>query len=305
MAPSAHILQMKQRVEGEVRVLSLAGEMCILSRSRLHAALARLVDVAGHDVLVDVTNVTFVDAGAVGELVAARTSVRARGGRLHVRGSSPMFHRILQILELSDLEQSEPTPSTGGEATTVDAQLVGAALRRLATDLGISRRTARAALERTATRDGRPLCEVAAGVVDGTIPAASLAAPDDRAERPVRGNSATISRRLDREYVVLRVDRLLDHETAVALEAILLPTTSNADVVIDLRDCPSGNADGLRVLLRIKDALEAASSTMTLREPPDALVGSSADGDLLQQFTVRHQQVPRYRRRGGVDPGRR
>jgi anti-anti-sigma factor len=83
----------------------LIGEADLSNRDALHTLLRRLVDAAAAHaapVVVDLTEVTFVDA------CAARALVRAEmesGGRLRLTGASPQAARVLQLNRVDDGSQ--------------------------------------------------------------------------------------------------------------------------------------------------------------------------------------------------------
>ncbi|MGI9016443.1 MAG: diguanylate cyclase [Euzebya sp.] len=88
------------RWEGAV-VLRCQGELDLDSRLALRYALDQVPQ--SIPVVVDLSDVGFLDCGAVGELVRARNARRAEDGDLYVREPSAHARRVLSIVELDDM----------------------------------------------------------------------------------------------------------------------------------------------------------------------------------------------------------
>lgn len=88
------------RWEGAV-VLRCRGELDMDSRLALRCALDQVPQSIA--VVVDLSDVGFLDCGAVGVFERARNARRAEGGDLHVREPSAHTRRVLSIVGLNDL----------------------------------------------------------------------------------------------------------------------------------------------------------------------------------------------------------
>ena len=92
----------------------VAGEIDLETAPRLRECLASLTG----DVVVDLTEVSFVDSQAIGLLVAEHKRSRRRAGeRLVVTGSSPMALRAFEITgvdQVLDLNGDSPKPDRSG-----------------------------------------------------------------------------------------------------------------------------------------------------------------------------------------------
>lgn len=86
--------------DGQVRV-ELAGEIDLHVRDDLKAALEAAIR-AGADVVVDLTDVTFLDASGVGALVGARRKLEGQHD-LRIHGARAGVRRVLDITGVAAL----------------------------------------------------------------------------------------------------------------------------------------------------------------------------------------------------------
>lgn len=94
-------------------VLMISGELDLVTRLRLRWSIREVLRLAPDRLVVDLAGVTFIDASALGELVAARAASRSAGGDLAIRSPSAPVRRVLDIVELADLVDH---PVADGEA---------------------------------------------------------------------------------------------------------------------------------------------------------------------------------------------
>jgi anti-sigma B factor antagonist len=97
------MLSMRMSDDQGCAVVWLRGE---LDAAEAADALAFFLDVAerGWDrVVVDVTDLVFVDAAGLGALVSAARLVTGEDGWLRLADASPMLRRMLRILGLTDV----------------------------------------------------------------------------------------------------------------------------------------------------------------------------------------------------------
>jgi len=110
------------RLDGDA-VLCCSGEIDPETIPVLRRSLRRVVLLAPARVIVDLSRVSFFDAGAIGEFVRAREASRAAGGDLVLRAPSPFGRRVLGIVGLTDLIADEPEdPTAPGDATSGNGQ---------------------------------------------------------------------------------------------------------------------------------------------------------------------------------------
>jgi Fe-Mn family superoxide dismutase len=93
--------------DAELAVVRLAGEHDIATKVAVAVAIARAAEGDHADVVVDLSEVTFMDASTVGAIVGSRNLLRAHSHALAVRAPSPPALRILELCGLGHLIASE------------------------------------------------------------------------------------------------------------------------------------------------------------------------------------------------------
>jgi anti-anti-sigma factor len=96
---------------GSWRVLG-RGELDVATASRLEAALEPLVDSRASLVVLDLTEVSFLDSSGLRTIVRAATSLEDGGGRLVIDGVSPAVSRVLEVTGLLERLRGD-TPAEG------------------------------------------------------------------------------------------------------------------------------------------------------------------------------------------------
>jgi anti-sigma B factor antagonist len=86
--------------DGGVPVLAVSGEVDVYSAPALRDALTQLLE-SGRSVVVDLTNVGFLDSTGLGALVAARTAAAEHGASLPLVCTHP---RILKLFAITGLD---------------------------------------------------------------------------------------------------------------------------------------------------------------------------------------------------------
>jgi anti-sigma B factor antagonist len=95
-------LEIVDRVDGAATT-RLSGDLDIVTSDEVKRDLAALVD-AGHVSLVlDLSDVGFVDSSGLGVLVAMHRHTEAQGGSFVVQSVPPQVRRLLDITRLGDL----------------------------------------------------------------------------------------------------------------------------------------------------------------------------------------------------------
>lgn len=88
------------RVVGESIILTFRGELDAWADQELAPCVAELLDRPGADVVVDLRQVTFLDAGGLRLLVRIKALAVARRCSLRLVRSSPRVWRVLRITRL-------------------------------------------------------------------------------------------------------------------------------------------------------------------------------------------------------------
>lgn len=91
---------------GDRTVLWLNGEQDIATVSVLADALDRAISVDDADLIVDLSGVTFIDAGTISELMRGRNNLRLQSRSLTLRSPPRGARRILDLCGLTGLVES-------------------------------------------------------------------------------------------------------------------------------------------------------------------------------------------------------
>ncbi|MCP2323460.1 stage II sporulation protein AA (anti-sigma F factor antagonist) [Hamadaea flava] len=83
-------------------IVVLTGEVDFTSWEQARDQLAAVADGGGY-VVVDMSQVPFVDSAGIAVLVNARSRAYAAGGTLRLRGVQPAVRRVLQVMGLWEL----------------------------------------------------------------------------------------------------------------------------------------------------------------------------------------------------------
>lgn len=94
-------LKMRTREVGKVVVIDLTGQITLGEASA--AVRDEVRDQVGHGylkILLNLADVTYIDSAGLGELTAAYTSVKNRGGQLKLLNLTKRVHDLMQITKL-------------------------------------------------------------------------------------------------------------------------------------------------------------------------------------------------------------
>lgn len=120
--PDLGLLDIRTQRYNRAVVLALIGEFDFAGRPRFHEEFGRAAALRPRLLILDLHELTFIDARGFDALVTARTQAAAWSGRLLLAGASPRVCRLLEILRLADAmpvygsveeaiaAQSEPEP---------------------------------------------------------------------------------------------------------------------------------------------------------------------------------------------------
>lgn len=98
--PSA--LRITERRVGEVTILELSGDLVYDGGTRLlRESLTKAVAAGARACLLDLHDITYLDSGGVGSLVAMFRHVTRRGGQLKLMRPSASARRVLGIARLT------------------------------------------------------------------------------------------------------------------------------------------------------------------------------------------------------------
>ena len=102
MPTSPSQLEIVERTESAAAA-RLSGDLDIVTSDDVKRELVELID-AGHPALVlDLSDVGFVDSSGLGVLVAVHRHAESKGGGFVVRSAPPQVRRLFEITRLGDL----------------------------------------------------------------------------------------------------------------------------------------------------------------------------------------------------------
>ena len=81
----------------------VGGEQDVATKVSLMNAIACAAQREPADLLVDLSNVTFMDASIIGAIVGSRARLRARSQSLELRAPSPRARRVIDLCGLAHL----------------------------------------------------------------------------------------------------------------------------------------------------------------------------------------------------------
>ena len=97
------------REEGALTVVAPAGDIDAATVNQLRNHLAALTETGNTQLVLDLTNVSFIDSTGLGVLVAAHKRARVDGGFIRIVTAKPIVLQLFKITALDMLFQMHPT----------------------------------------------------------------------------------------------------------------------------------------------------------------------------------------------------
>ncbi|MEO7428337.1 MAG: STAS domain-containing protein [Acidimicrobiales bacterium] len=94
--------------EGRAPVVSLHGDVDLSAVDAVRSVIGEALELADGSVVVDLSDVTFMDSSGLGLLVSAKDEGAARSVELVLRRISPAAQRILELAGTTDWFRVEP-----------------------------------------------------------------------------------------------------------------------------------------------------------------------------------------------------
>jgi anti-sigma B factor antagonist len=113
--PQFHVAY--QRLSDDVGVVTLEGEIDIYSSPQFKEVLLKGIEEGATRVIIDLTDVTFIDSTALGVLVSGAKRVRPRNGGLDIICVDENIIRILEITGLDRIFGIYPSRAEALKAT--------------------------------------------------------------------------------------------------------------------------------------------------------------------------------------------
>jgi anti-sigma B factor antagonist len=98
-----------EKLDGDTYVLSLAGEADLYTAPELKQQLVEVIGEGGVEVVVDLTETTFIDSTTLGVLVSGVKRLRPVDGRLSLVCSDPNITKVFEITGLDKVFEIYPT----------------------------------------------------------------------------------------------------------------------------------------------------------------------------------------------------
>jgi anti-sigma B factor antagonist len=102
-------VSVSSRPSGDRTVVHVSGEIDVYTAPTLREELAGLVDEGKTDIVVDLTDVAFMDSTGLGVLVGALKRVRTTGGELRLVIDQEKVLKVFRITALTQVFQIHPT----------------------------------------------------------------------------------------------------------------------------------------------------------------------------------------------------
>jgi anti-sigma B factor antagonist len=105
-----------ERPTDDVAVVILAGEVDLYTAPRFREVLLQSIDDGAEHVVIDLTDVSFIDSTALGVLVSGGKRLQQTAGRLAIGCPDEKIRRILEITGLDTVFAVYPTREAAVEA---------------------------------------------------------------------------------------------------------------------------------------------------------------------------------------------
>ena len=102
-----------EAVDDATHVIELGGEVDLYTAPEFKQQLLEVIDAGGRDVIVDLTNTTFIDSTTLGVLVGGVKRLRPAGGSLALVCTD---ENITKIFEITGLDRVFPIHSSRDDA---------------------------------------------------------------------------------------------------------------------------------------------------------------------------------------------
>jgi anti-sigma B factor antagonist len=99
----------EHRVEQDVTVVEVTGEIDVFSSPRLREMLLDVIDNGSDQLVVDLGEVTFLDSTGLGVLVGIYHRLRARNGSMTFVGANDRVRRVFHVTQLTKIFELHDT----------------------------------------------------------------------------------------------------------------------------------------------------------------------------------------------------
>ena len=113
---------MSTTAEGKITLFALGGVLDIATSPSLRAALLEAAEAENHDIIVNLSQLEFLDSTGLGALIGAHKRATEHHGNLRLVAHEGQILRLLRITGLLDVFEVYPSVE---DALEGDARLVG------------------------------------------------------------------------------------------------------------------------------------------------------------------------------------
>lgn len=93
-------IETAMRTEGGIPVLGVTGEIDVFTAPEFKNAINRAIESGTTDLVIDLTQVSYMDSSGFGTLLGATKRVRPKGGSISLVGCSEAIERMMKITRL-------------------------------------------------------------------------------------------------------------------------------------------------------------------------------------------------------------
>jgi anti-sigma B factor antagonist len=103
-------MEIREHHDGQVAVLSLSGRFTMADLPGLvKDAVTRALDAGAKHIVLDLSDVRYIDSTRLGELIASHVTVSRRGGRFTLAGTPERIVELLTVAGLDGVFERFPT----------------------------------------------------------------------------------------------------------------------------------------------------------------------------------------------------
>lgn len=93
----------EHRVEKDLTIVKISGEIDVFTSPRLREMLLEIIDDGAAHLVVDLSEVTFLDSTGLGVLVGIYHRLRARDGSMSFMGVNDRVRRVFHVTQLTKI----------------------------------------------------------------------------------------------------------------------------------------------------------------------------------------------------------
>ena len=87
----------------DVQLIKVTGEIDVYTAPEFKSAVNKAIDAGSLNLVIDLTNVSYMDSSGFGILLGATKKVRPKGGTINLLGCSEAITRMLKITRLDTI----------------------------------------------------------------------------------------------------------------------------------------------------------------------------------------------------------